>query len=240
MKIALILILVHLLGDFFLQCDSCVRSKEKKKLKSGYLYVHVLLHGIMAFLLLLGFQVEMLKALSIALVTISTHFAIDAIKLYAQKNNPLSKRNWFFGDQALHFLVIALIWFVMENPTPELYKIINIQVLALLIPILFLLNPTSIVIEKILSLWERYLPKQNKELPNAGKYIGILERLFTFVFIVTNNWEGIGFLLAAKSVFRFGDLNKTDDRNLTEYILIGTLLSFGVAILCGILYTSLV
>ena len=28
--------------------------------------------------------------------------------------------------------------------------------------------------------------------------------LFVFVFVITNHWEAIGFLLAAKSVFRFG------------------------------------
>ena len=48
--------------------------------------------------------------------------------------------------------------------------------------------------------------------------------------------EGVGFLIAAKSVFRFGDLSKAKDRKLTEYILIGTLLSFGLAILFGLCY----
>jgi hypothetical protein len=42
--------------------------------------------------------------------------------------------------------------------------------------------------------------------------------------------EAVGFLLAAKSVFRFGDLKDDHDRMRTEYVLIGTLLSFGIAI----------
>jgi hypothetical protein len=53
--------------------------------------------------------------------------------------------------------------------------------------------------------------------------------------VILGRWEAIGFLLAAKSVFRFGDLKESKDRKLTEYILIGTLLSFGVAILIGII-----
>jgi len=77
-------------------------------------------------------------------------------------------------------------------------------------------------------------------LNNAGKYIGMLERLFVFVFIITGNWEGIGFLLAAKSVFRFGDLKESKDRKLTEYILIGTLLSFGIAIATGMVVLKLI
>jgi len=49
----------------------------------------------------------------------------------------------------------------------------------------------------------------------------------------------VGFLLTAKSVFRFGDLKESKDRKLTEYILIGTLLSFGIAIIVGLSYLYL-
>jgi hypothetical protein len=48
-------------------------------------------------------------------------------------------------------------------------------------------------------------------------------------------FDAIGFLLAAKSIFRFGDLKEAKDRKLTEYVLIGTLLSFGIALLIGLL-----
>ena len=44
-----------------------------------------------------------------------------------------------------------------------------------------------------------------------------------------------GLLIAAKSVFRFNDLKESNNRKWTEYILIGTLLSFGLAILTGLL-----
>jgi len=64
----------------------------------------------------------------------------------------------------------------------------------------------------------------------------MLERLFVFGFILMQQWAAIGLLIAAKSVFRFGDLNKGKNRKLTEYVLIGTLLSFGLAILSGLFY----
>jgi hypothetical protein len=63
--------------------------------------------------------------------------------------------------------------------------------------------------------------------------------MFVFAFVVTGNWEAIGFLLAAKSVFRFGDLKESKDRKLTEYVLIGTLISFGIAILVGVIYNNI-
>jgi cytochrome c biogenesis protein CcdA len=78
----------------------------------------------------------------------------------------------------------------------------------------------------------------HKSLPNAGKYIGIIERLFVLIFIVIGRWEVIGLLIAAKSVFRFNDLKERNNRKLTEYILIGTLVSFGLAILAGLFYIS--
>jgi hypothetical protein len=88
----------------------------------------------------------------------------------------------------------------------------------------------------IMSKWSLEENKTDVSLENAGKYIGILERLFVFGFIVLNQWSAIGFLITAKSVFRFSDLSRAKDRKLTEYILIGTLISFGLAILVGLLY----
>jgi hypothetical protein len=91
----------------------------------------------------------------------------------------------------------------------------------------------------IISKWD--LTEYNKEdtLKDAGAYIGILERLLVFIFIITNHWEGVGFLITAKSVFRFSDLSKAKDRKLTEYILIGTLISFGLAIVFGLGYQNI-
>ena len=45
--------------------------------------------------------------------------------------------------------------------------------------------------------------------------------------------EGIGFLLAAKSIFRFGELTKPREVKITEYVMIGTFSSFAIAIILG-------
>ncbi len=73
-------------------------------------------------------------------------------------------------------------------------------------------------------------PDPSESLPKAGQYIGMLERVLVFTFISIGQWGAVGFLLAAKSIFRFGDLTRSKDRKLTEYILIGTFMSFGIAI----------
>ena len=47
--------------------------------------------------------------------------------------------------------------------------------------------------------------------------------------------DGIGFLLAAKSIFRFGEFTKPSEVKNTEYVMIGTLSSFAIAIILGAL-----
>ncbi|MEF9864717.1 MAG: hypothetical protein RR777_07190, partial [Christensenellaceae bacterium] len=87
---------------------------------------------------------------------------------------------------------------------------------------LFLTSPASIFIKLLLSSWtpvnEQAGSLQTESLSNAGKYIGILERLLVFTFIMVNHWEGVGFMVAAKSVFRFSDLAQAKQRKLTEYV----------------------
>jgi hypothetical protein len=113
--------------------------------------------------------------------------------------------------------------------------------LFLITCIYFLTQPVSLAIAIIISKWT---PKtgdsSDDSLQNAGKYIGYLERLLVFIFITSNHWEAVGFLITAKSVFRFGDLTAARDRKLTEYVLIGTLLSFGIAIIAGLLFQQLI
>jgi len=65
-------------------------------------------------------------------------------------------------------------------------------------------------------------------LPGGGRTIGHLERLLVFVLVLAGQITAIGFLVAAKSILRFGSI--ADDRRATEYVIIGTLASFGWAI----------
>lgn len=220
------LILAHLLGDFLLQPTAWVMHKEKKKAKSPALYLHLLVHGVL-ILTLLGFGFWIL-----AIVLTILHGLVDLTKLYFQKS--ATKTAWFFIDQLAHFISILGIWWLFFRPEISLKWSPSIWIYAT--ALLLITQVAGIAIQIGLSNWSKDLDlSQESSLKNAGKYIGILERLFVFAFVILGKWEAIGFLLAAKSVFRFGDLRKAKDRKLTEYILIGTLLSFGISIGIGIL-----
>ncbi|MEX2513222.1 MAG: DUF3307 domain-containing protein [Cyclobacteriaceae bacterium] len=227
------LILAHLIGDFILQPKSWVIAKESKKMGAYQFYVHILLHGLL-IMALVG-QLDFWKS---ALILTVSHGVIDALKIYFQ--NEKTKRTWFFLDQLLHLgTILALViwkgeldlgWW--QNWSEKEWLVTTL--------FLFLTLPASVFIKTIISKWTPIPESDSGSLNQAGKYIGILERLFVFMFILAGRWEAIGFLVAAKSVFRFGDLRQSKDRRLTEYILIGTLLSFGLALLSGLFATVLV
>ncbi|UOB18226.1 DUF3307 domain-containing protein [Abyssalbus ytuae] len=231
MELFLRLLIAHLIGDFILQPYKWVEEKEKKKLASKKLYFHVLIHTFLAFIFLWH-----LPSWYLAVITGISHFIIDAAKILFQKEK--NKRLLFFIDQVFHLLVIAII--VAYFSTDAIYIKLTNKHLFLIASLIFLTQPASILIKTLISV---YTPKteieKDESLENAGKYIGILERLLVFVFIATDHWEGVGFLIAAKSIFRFSDLTESKDRKLTEYILIGTLLSFGIAITTGMLFIFL-
>lgn len=230
MNLLLKLIIAHLVGDFLLQSTAWVKNKEEKKLAAWQLYVHSLLHGALVLLFLWNWQ-----AWKYALLITVIHFIIDSFKLIFQNNR--NRRLLFFIDQGIHFISIYSIWLWLEGKPFPLFIFETETFLLLITGIIFLTNPVSFGVKIFISKWTPEPQGQTKDsLQSAGKYIGIFERLLVFVFIIIHQWAAIGFLLAAKSVFRFGDLKEAKDRKLTEYVLIGTLLSFGTAIFIGLIF----
>jgi hypothetical protein len=233
------LFLAHIVGDFFLQFNPWLKHKTEYKLRSWFFYVHGCIHFLLV-LLLVGKLTFWKSALLIAIL----HLIADGIKLILQK--PGNARFWFFINQGIHFLVILCVWGWSEKMVIDWQFFSKPAMLMPLTGLVFLLNPTSYIIRMVIAKWQPVsdvalsvhqssTAAEQLSLESAGKLIGMLERVLVFVFIYMGRWEGVGFLLAAKSVFRFGDLKDAHSMKLTEYVLIGTLLSFGIAIVTGII-----
>ncbi len=224
------LLLASLVGDFLLQPSAWVENKQVKKGKSPYLYLHIAVH-MLTLLVVLQFNMHYWAGILIILVS---HYIIDLIKntLF----NHLNERLLFFADQLLHLAVIGCVVYIYYPYNIDVEWLYSAATLLKFTTLLFVTVVSSVIMKKIISRWDLGSLKEKDSLANAGAFIGILERMFIIGFIVLDYWEGIGFLLAAKSVFRFGDLSKGNDRKLTEYILIGTLMSFGLAIATAITY----
>jgi hypothetical protein len=233
MILGLKLLLAHIIGDFVLQPQKWVDHKIRNKHTSVYLYAHMAVHTAV-LLSVLAFDFAYWPAIVFIIIT---HYIFDLVKLYLQ--NTFNPRFLFFADQAAHILVIVLVTLHYAPQTFQIESISTPGFILFITAILMITSVCSVLMKVFISQWELPDENANESLKNAGKYIGILERLFVFTFVVMGLWQAIGFLIAAKSIFRFGDLSKAKDRKLTEYVLIGTLLSFGMAVIIGMGYVFL-
>lgn len=224
------LIAAHLTGDFILQSDTICAEKCSTKVSVKYraLIFHALVQAVLAYV-----YVAQWNCWIIPVVIGISHLIIDWAKTMSRRNDLIS----FLWDQFIHLcIIIGLWWFAfagMHQPGMS-NEIFSMKFWLIATVYIAVLAPTSILIKYFIE-FEKWMPSDavSQGLPNAGKWIGYLERILILTFIFTNNIEGIGFLLAAKSVFRFGELNKAKDIKITEYVLIGTFASFTIAILIG-------
>lgn len=121
-----------------------------------------------------------------------------------------------------------------KNISMDVGMMNNMQVI--LSGILLVINEMNIVLRYILDVMglqslSAQEDKVSDEEYSMGRLIGLLERVFIFIFVLLNQYSAIGFILAAKGVTRFN--NFKDDRSFAEYVLIGTLLSTLLALIIG-------
>lgn len=224
-------LIAHLLLDYFFQTGKLADAKNEKGFRSGFLYIHFLICFLLSWFL--SFQPNfVLGALTISIL----HFLIDGSKSQLCRNAFL-KRYIFFLDQAAHLIVIAVVVFLFEywiGIAPLWEGIYNKSFLLIFTAFLICLKPANIFIREGFRATEIQVTSDN-EMPNAGKVIGILERILTLTLILVSQYSAVGFLIAAKSILRY----RSDETLKSEYVLIGTLLSFGIAVILGIVVTIL-
>ncbi len=226
--LAVKLLLAHVLGDFVLQPSRWIKHKQQEKHRSPYLYFHVLVH---LTLLIVMVGITGRYWLGIGVIVIS-HLIIDLVSV--NLIHRVSSRWLFMGDQFAHVLILDAVVYYYHPFSVS--PVVSTQNLLLVVALLLVTVVSAKFMKKFIARWDLTPLDKDSSLKDAGTYIGILERLFAFVFIVAGQWQALGFLLAAKSVFRFGDLSKSRDRKLTEYILIGTLMSFALAVIIALAY----
>lgn len=226
-------IFAHLLADFVLQTGKMVQHKKKLKTASWFLYVHCLLHAGLVYL----FSPDK-SIFIIPLVVFITHYFIDLWKL-----NRKDTAAAFIIDQVLHITVLFILWIIYYVPhndwQPAIERLLNNTAFWLITSgYIFIIFPLSFILGFATARWredaETELNRTTGSLKEAGKWIGIFERILVFTFVITGHFEGIGFLIAAKSILRFSDMKGIQARKEAEYVLIGTLISFSASILTGL------
>lgn len=218
------LFLSHVAGDFYLQSDALCRQKQELKARSAFLYLHAAVMGLLAWALVpqAGFAPY---ALGIA----ATHLAIDLGKAYIRQGIAA-----FVTDQLLHLAVIVAVALLYEPqgtlPLNMLADIVPAKFIPVAAGVAVACKPSNILIKLILEKYQIGSNESCREIKNAGALIGNLERTLTIIFVSIGQYEAVGFIIAAKSILRFKDT----DTPKTEYVLAGTFLSFGTAVIIGL------
>jgi hypothetical protein len=221
------LLLAHLLGDFLLQPTKWVRAKNTKKEKAPEMYYHILVVTLLTYLFLWDWTHWYLP-----LFIMATHLIIDI-----WKSHQPPAFIYFLADQMLHFSIIVIVWAGLSFDTYTAFgwitTCLNSTHFWILLTAYYLVTgPLGIAIGSATAKWQKEAGMEAAGLANAGIWIGRCERVLVLTFIITNQYTALGFLIAAKSILRFSD---AEDRTQikTEYILVGTLISFASAAMTG-------
>ncbi len=219
------LILSHLITDFILQPKSWVSDRNNKHFASVKLYLHGLVTALLALILIGG------QHWPVILVILITHTLIDGWKSYQKKTVA-----YFLADQLMHLAVIAACWyatFIQWADVQQAFKYLNATpvIWKTITAVIFLTAPAGILIGQLTAQWREKIDGA-ESLANAGKWIGMVERIIILIFVLQSQYSAIGLLVAAKGLIRFNEKDRSEIK--TEYLVIGTLMSIGMAIVTGL------
>ena len=240
----ILLLLGHILGDFFLQTKGMAEKKEKS---IKWVLLHCLCYwGTMLLISLPVISYEIVLAVTVASIL---HLVIDITKyIYLSvmtkksKKTQVIERNMFFIDQILHLLCLVFIaygivindvlireWEVIEDFFSAV-GISEVLILSWIFALLVIHKPANVAIQKLLMVYK----PENKEADikrdnNAGRFIGTVERIIMLIFISIGQYTAIGLVLTAKSIARYDRISK--EKDFAEYYLLGTLISTVVVII---------
>lgn len=206
------LLLAHVLADFVLQTNRMAASNLQPAMLA--------LHGL---IVLVTSAAATGSASPWLLALTGVHLAIDLAKSFWSKRG----LGPCVVDQAAHLasLVVLAALVNLWNPgnstealwaqSPQLPPLF-----ALTAGFLLATRAGGFAVGLLMEPWATEAPAG---LSGGGRMIGLLERGLIFALILTDQAGGVGYLVAAKSVLRFGAVG--DDRKLSEYVIIGTLAS---------------
>lgn len=201
------LLLAHALADFVFQTNWMAAHKRDPRA--------ILLHGL-AVLLTAAIACGTASPWLLALTAL--HLAIDFAKASWPKRGAMP----FLLDQGAHLAsLFAIAPLLPASPWPAPAA----ALMALTAGLILTTRAGGFAVGLLMEPWAAEAPPG---LPGGGRMIGLLERGLILVLILTGQSQGIGFLIAAKSVLRFSDTK--DDRRISEYVIIGTLASVSWAI----------
>ena len=214
-KLGAVLIAAHAIADLFLQTDGLAQRKRMP----GFLMLHGAIHAVCSYIVLQAWT-----CWQAPLFVLLVHSLIDFIKQRFKKDTATA----FIADQITHvFSLLGLAWLLVRFSWIPAFSGAGYKPLVVVAGFIATVQGSGFLVGRFA---KRLIDENNLELDgllNGGKLIGYLERSLIFLFIFIDQPGGIGFLVAAKSIIRF---EEAKNQKLAEYVLIGTLLSFSLAV----------
>ncbi|MEL6570301.1 MAG: DUF3307 domain-containing protein [Pseudomonadota bacterium] len=210
------LVFAHVLADFALQTDWIAENKKR----AAVLALHT---GIVFITLVV---VTGSTALIPLIILSAAHLIIDAVKGVLTKAASLRA---FLIDQAAHLLsVIAIAIFFPMLWSGGLWAGYDwlLPIMATLTGLILTTMAGGYAVGMLMA--PLAAPTLPDGLKRGGTVIGLLERGLVFLLVFFGHAGAIGFLIAAKSVLRFNATS--NEQSASEYVIIGTLASFGWAL----------
>ncbi|CZF79035.1 hypothetical protein GCE9029_01217 [Grimontia celer] len=233
LTLLLVLVVIHIFSEFYL--FPLMSSKRQ-----GLILVAALQAGL-AFIAFTIVGTPLLTAF-IATLALSAQYAV----LSHCMTMPSERLRGMLLKLTLHIVLIALITafaVTIDQRHAAWEAVVSAKWQTLLcwgLAYLLALKPSSSAIALILQNWTQELTATedaatNRPLKEAGTFIGYFERTLIVTFVLWGQLPGVALVLAAKSVFRFGDLKDHGSRMFTEYVMLGTFASAMFGIGCGLL-----
>lgn len=225
LSLLLRLFIAHLLSDFVFQSKSMAQQKQWN---NRFLYFHLFIVAVVTAL----FTVSWIMTVAVFLA----HGIIDSVKGILSKRHTSLTAQLFFLDQIAHIISIISIWIIYCNNFSLITEVISANLTAKVLIIatgyVVLIWPMSHTMKFALKNVEPSTQNTNGDITRGGNLIGIFERIIILTFMLLESYEAIGFLITGKSIIRFA---QTDEKIRSEYVLLGTMLSYSVAIVTGAL-----
>ena len=237
--------LAHLLTDFVFQTHRLVEQKRHGKFLAYFLHglTHYLSASVLVSFFVAGSGLSPRTHVVILALTL-VHLLIDMVKIrLTQKSLVSDGAVAYVSDQFLHFASVACaVWLLSPGlPLAEVAGLLNkgraIPSRLLFIPVIYvgvifgggyLIRALTRPMAKSINLEQP--EKGGEPMQNAGLYIGWLERFLLLTALLLQSPGTAGLILAAKAIARYPEFKS---EHFAEYFLIGTLLSFSLAVLGG-------
>ncbi|MFO8033740.1 MAG: DUF3307 domain-containing protein [Candidatus Bipolaricaulota bacterium] len=227
LSVLLRLVLAHLLADFALQKTRWVEERSRRGWASVWLYAHSGVAALLAYMFAGLWTIFWLP-----LAVFASHLALDR-----WKTEQGDTARMFVLDQGGHLVVLLILWAVaiglpwgqVARWASEFVAQPALWVYVLAYAAVFW--PAGIFVAKFSSAGREN--SKGEGLGKTGLWIGRLERVLALTALFLGRFEVVGLLLVAKALFALRGRGRADSLDRGTYLLLGTLMSFVVAVVVG-------